>query len=167
MTLARRGRFVGPALAIVATVVLAGLLVRSDSSPRLTVRDPDDGVVLATAALNGSPTFTLRYRNSLYGTVAEERFEVTEDGRLVLDLLAADQIAVLEEYYAIDTPAWAAPDDDAREWLAKPANPVTLDDLLIAATDLGERTLIVEGEEPIPLWRLEAADPAVVLRVED
>jgi hypothetical protein len=39
-------------------------------------------------------------------------------------------------------------------WEASPQPTVALDRLALAATDLGERTLLVDGRPPIALWRL-------------
>jgi hypothetical protein len=132
--------------------------------PALAVRDAD-GALLARIPLGTGQGFALRYRNSLYGTLAEERFVVAEQGRMRLVELAADQLAVLEEYYAV-TQAQRTPQGSRRAWVAGPATAVELDELSIAATDLGERTLLVDGRAPLPLWRLVEEDPTVVLRVE-
>ena len=51
----------------------------------------------------------MSYRNSVYGTLAEERYRVAADGRFALVELAADQLAVLEEYYAVPGPVRRAP----------------------------------------------------------
>jgi hypothetical protein len=147
------------AVAVVATTVV------DRGRPALTVRDAD-GALLASVPLPADRGFALRYRNSLYGTLAEERFVVAEQGQLRLVELAADQLAVLEEYYAVTEPAIRAPRGSRRAWVAAPARTVELVELTIAATELGERTLLVPGRSPLPLWRLVEADPTVVLRVE-
>src|SRR5919106_2747504 len=147
------------AVAVVATTVV------DRGRPALTVRDAD-GALLASVPLPADRGFALRYRNSLYGTLAEERFVVAEQGQLRLVELAADQLAVLEEYYAVTEPAMPAPRGSRRTWVAAPARTVALVELTIAATDLGERTLLVPGRSPLPLWRLVEADPTVVLQVE-
>jgi hypothetical protein len=147
---------------LVGGVLLAGVL--GTGGPALTVRD-GDGAVLARIPLPADQGFTLRYRNSLYGTLAEERFVVAEHGQMRLVELAADQLAVLEEYYAV-THATRAPRGSRRAWVAGPATAVELDELSIAATDLGERTLLVAGRSPLPLWQLVEDDPTVVLQVE-
>ena len=59
-----------------------------------------DGGVLASMPLAGA-RFAVSYRNSIYGTMAEERYAVLPDGRYRLVEIAADQLAVLEEYYAV------------------------------------------------------------------
>ncbi|MGH2446523.1 MAG: hypothetical protein ACRDGD_10885 [Candidatus Limnocylindria bacterium] len=165
-----RGRANGFAIALVAAALVAVTASASATSiqpgPTLRVVDPTDGSALVTVSLGPDRGFSLRYRNSLYGTLAEERFVITADGRLRLVSLAADQLAVLEEYYAIDEPAVRASPDDRRQWLGIPAVPTALAELAVAATDLGERTLIVEGRAPIELWKLRRADPTVVIEAE-
>jgi hypothetical protein len=135
--------------------------------PAVTVRDAD-GALLTRVPLPEDGTFAVSYRNSLYGTLAEERYR-TGDGRFVLVELAADQLAVLEEYYAVPGPVHATPATDRRRWVARPAGAPEFTDLSVAATDLGERTLHVAGHPPVPLVPLasEPADPTVVLAVEE
>ena len=163
-----------PALALAALAVGAGAVGAARSGgtapaqdgPAVVVTDAG-GEVLARVALAGD-RFAVRYRNSLYGTLAEERYTVSSDGRFTLQELAADQLAVLEEYYALPGPPRPAPDGDRRAFVAPPHpdRSPTFDQLSIAATDLGERTLLVPGSEPVDLWRLvDAGDPTVVLQV--
>jgi hypothetical protein len=131
----------------------------------LAVRGPDD-VLIARAPLSEGATVALRYRNSLYRSIAEERFAV-ERGELVLVSLAAQELAVLEEYYRIAGPARR---DDGRGelgWSARPEQMVRLQELRVAATDLGRRTLIVPGLPPVELWRVvDDRRPTVTLTVE-
>jgi hypothetical protein len=157
---------------VVGAVLAAGLLgvgcAVASPGPAVTVRD-GDGALLARVSL---PTaeFAVSYRNSLYGTRAEERYRVVDGGRFGLVALAADQLAVLEEYYAVPGPVRAAPDGDRRAWVADPAGHPVFDELAIAATALGERTLLVPGQAPVPLPPLVADAVAdgvtVVLDVE-
>jgi hypothetical protein len=107
------------------------------------------------------------YRNSIYGTRAEERYRIGTEGGFTLVELAADQLAVLEEYYAVPGPVRPAPETDRRSFLAHPARPADFTDLAIAATDLGERTLHVPGHAPVPLAPLATSGPTVVLDVEE
>lgn len=125
------------------------------------------GDVVAEVPLAGD-RFAVRYRNSIYGTLAEERYRVDDDGHFTLVALAADQLAVLEEYYAVPA-ATAAPEDDRRSFLAEPApgRAPTFTALSIAATRLGERTLLVPGRAPLALWQLVDDDPTIVLRIEE
>ena len=150
-----RARTLGLAIAIgvtaAAAVGVAWAAGSAATGPSLTVRLPD-GTVLDRVTLPADGGFTLRYRNSLYGSIAEERF-IVDGARLRLVQLAADELPVLEEYYAIDRPARRAPAGDARVWTAEPAQRVALDSLTVAATDRGERTLVVGGST-VELWRL-------------
>jgi len=146
-----RGRIAGLAiLAALGPLTLTAVAARAD--PILVVRGPDDRV-LAELRLPDR-TFTLRYRNSVYRSIAEEHFVVDGSGRIELKGLAADELAVLEEYYAIDSPAWRAGPGAIRTWRADPARRVNIETLIVAATDLGQRTLLVDGEAPLALWRL-------------
>jgi hypothetical protein len=131
----------------------------------VTVRDPG-GTLLAQVPLAGDG-FAVGYRNSVYGTRAEERYRVDADEGFVLVELAADQLAGLEEYYAVPGPVRPAPDADRRDWVARPGGTAEFTDLVIAATDLGERTLYVPGHPPVPLAPLATSGPTVVLDVEE
>jgi hypothetical protein len=159
-------RAVGAVLA--AGLLGAGLLgagcAVASPGPAVTVRD-GDGALLAQVSLPAAE-FAVSYRNSLYGTVAEERYRVADGGRFGLVELAADQLAVLEEYYAVPGPVRAAPAGDRRAWVAEPAGHPVFDELAIAATALGERTLLVPGQAPVPLPRLATDEVTVVLDVE-
>ena len=129
----------------------------------------DDGEVLARVPLAGR-RFAVSYRNSLYGTLAEERYAVLPDGRYCLVEIAADQLAVLEEYYAVSAAPQRAAGTDRRKWVVRPdpGRLAVLETLSIAATDLGKRTVHVPGEPPLELWRLvENAHPFVVLDIEE
>ncbi len=158
-----RGTIAGLAiLATLAALTLTAATARVD--PILVVRGPDDRVLAELRLPDG--TFTLRYRNSLYRSLAEERYVVAATGRIELVGLAADELAVLEEYYAIDRPAWRAEDGVARRWRADPAREVSIESLIVAGTDLGQRTLMVDGSEPLALWRLvRDRSPSVELHV--
>lgn len=129
----------------------------------------DDGE-LARVPLDGD-TFAVSYRNSIYGTIAEERYVVQPDGSFRLHELAADQLAVLEEYYAVPgSPAAAVAATDRRDFVAAPdpGVPVRFDTLSIAATDLGQRTLHAPGAPPLALWQLVGdEDPFVVLDIQE
>lgn len=151
---------------IVATGAAIALAPGSGSGSPVLVVERLDGGELARLPVADGPV-AMSYRNSLYGTIAEERFVVTSSGQLRLVELAADQRAVLEEYYQIDEAAVASPEGDRRRWQAPPADPLLLSELAVAATDLGERTLLVPGHPPLELWRLvDDAAPTVVLRIE-
>ena len=165
-------------LAIVALLAAASALaavgfaaVRSGAPPigapqstwQLVVRAANDEVLLREPLPQGR--FTLRYRNSVYGSLAEERFAINADGRMVLVELAADEAAVLDEYYDAHRPG-PADSGDARPWRAAPRAPQELDQIPMAATEHGRRTLVVEGRT-VPLWELVGAGPpTIILEVE-
>ena len=157
-------------LAVVLAVgIVAGLLiVGRGGTAAVTVRAPD-GALIAQLPLTGD-TFAVGYRNSIYTTLAEERYRVLPDGRFRLVELAAEQTAVLEEYYALPGAPRPAPADDRLAYVAEPdpARPAVFDQLRIAATDLGERTLFVPGHAPVPIWeRVVSEDPTVILDIEE
>lgn len=161
MTSRWRGRIAGLViLAALGPLLLTAAAGRAD--PVLVVRGPDDRV-LAEMKLPGA-SFSLRYRNSLYRSLAEEHYVVDASGRIELVGLAADELAVLEEYYAIERPAWRAEAGAARTWVAHPAREVTIETLIVAGTGLGQRTLLVDGAEPLALWQLvEDRSPSIEL----
>ena len=150
-------------------VAAAELGVRQDEAAQVIVIRSQDGGVLASVPLHGQ-RFAVSYRNSIYGTLAEERYVVLPDGRYRLVEIAADQLAVLEEYYAVPGRPLRAPEGDRRKWVVPPdpARPAVLEILSIAATDRGERTVHVSGQPPLELWRLvENEHPFVVLDIEE
>ncbi|GAB3254619.1 hypothetical protein [Arthrobacter pigmenti] len=166
-----------PAIAVVAlacAVTFAGLgfafaAGQDESSNRSIVVAVDDGDVLATVPLAGD-SFAVSYRNSIYQTLAEERYQIQTDGSYRLVQIAADQLAVLEEYYGVPGAPSQAPDGDRRNWVVPPDpdHPAVFTELSIAATDLGGRTLHVPGAEPVQLWRLvEDGDPYVTIEIKE
>lgn len=161
------------AVVVVALLVCLGTLVgitagNAGVPQRFLTVTNDDGE-LATVPLTGD-TFAVSYRNSIYQTLAEERYEVQPDGSYRLVQIAADQLAVLEEYYGVpDAPKPAGP-NDRRNYVVppNPERPVVFDTLSIAATDLGQRTLHVPGEAPLELWPLVGNhNPFVVLDIKE
>ena len=134
----------------------------------IVVRD-QDGDVLTSLPLNGD-SFSVSYRNSIYQTMAEERYVVAADGKYELVEIAADQLAVIEEYYAVpDAPRRASP-GDRRAYVVEPdpRHPAVFEALSIAATDLGERTIHIPGSSPYALWQLvDDAAPYLVLEIEE
>lgn len=149
-------------------VATPGLGARQDGGARTIVIRGHDGDVLASVPLRDE-CFAVSYRNSIYGTLAEERYAVLPDGRYRLVEIAADQLAVLEEYYAVPGPPQRAAETDRRDWVAPPdpARPAVFETLSIAATDLGKRTVHIPGQPPLELWRLaEDGHPFVILDIE-
>jgi hypothetical protein len=162
-----RGRASGLSIAAAIVVVLASGATAAVRGPSTLAVRAQDGAAIARVELPAEGRFALRYRNSLYGSLVEEHFFVTPDGRLRLTGLAADELAVLEEYYAIDEPAIRRPVGDPRAWGAPPPLGVEEATILIAATDLGERTLLVDGVPPLELWRLvDDSAPSVWLEID-
>jgi hypothetical protein len=95
---------------------------------------------------------------------------VHPDGRFELVEIAADQVAVLEEYYQVPGAPRPASPGDRRNYVVAPdpARPAVFDQLNIAATDLGERTLWVPGSPAVPVWqRVVSDDPTVLLEIEE
>ena len=160
-------------LAVVIAVLvclgtLAGVSAGNADPQRFLVISNDDGE-LARVPLDGE-TFAVSYRNSIYQTLAEERYEVQTDGSYRLVQIAADQLAVLEEYYGVPDAPTPAGHADRRNYVVPPApsRPVVFDTLSIAATDLGQRTLHVPGQPPLELWSLVGNDnPFVVLDIKE
>ena len=161
---------------LIATVVVTAAAVGAavavatggHGEQAVTVRTPD-GDLVARVPLEGD-MFAVSYRNSIYTTVAEERYRVRPDGRFELVEIAADQLAVLEEYYQVPGAPHPAPPGDRRTYVVDPdpARPAIFDGLNIAATDLGERTLWVPGHPPVPVWQRVVSDnPTVLLEIEE
>lgn len=160
--------------AVVVSLACLGMLggvgfASASGQPDVSISITDDGGELVSVPLTGTG-FSVSYRNSLYGTVAEERYTLGPDGTFVLDQIAADQLAVLEEYYAVPGVPSAAGDGDRRAWVVEPdpARPAVFEELSIAATDLGRRTLHVQGAPPLELWSLvDDDDPFVQLHLKE
>ncbi|MFP5316035.1 MAG: hypothetical protein ACLGHS_11750 [Actinomycetes bacterium] len=158
---------------VVAVLVCLGTLAGvsagiAGSSQRFLTVTNDDGE-LARVPLDGD-TFAVSYRNSIYQTLAEERYEAQPDGSYRLVEIAADQLAVLEEYYGVPGAPTAAGSQDRRNYVVppNPERPVIFDTLSIAATDLGQRTLHVPGQPPLELWPLVGNDnPFIVLDIKE
>ncbi len=162
-----------PAAVVVLLAGLVGLqgcAAAGGAEPpqRILAVTNDDGE-LARVPLTGG-TFAVSYRNSIYQTLAEERYAVQPDGSFRLVEIAADQLAVLEEYYGVPDAPTAAGSGDRRNYVVppNPERPAAFQTLSIAATDLGQRTLHVPGEPPLELWTLvENTNPFVVLDIKE
>lgn len=161
-------------LAVVVAVLvclgtLAGVTAGIAGSPQRYLTVTNDDGELARVPLDGD-TFAVSYRNSIYQTLAEERYEAQPDGSYRLVEIAADQLAVLEEYYGVPGAPTAAGSQDRRNYVVppNPERPVVFDTLSIAATDLGQRTLHVPGQPPLELWPLVGNDnPFIVLDIKE
>lgn len=150
---------------LAAFTATAAVMAGQDGARALVVRD-STGAELARVALSPSGGFALRYRNSVYKSLAEERFQVVGD-RLRLVELGADELAVLEEYYTAVGAERTGP-GSTRAWRIRVERPPLDLPLHVQATDLGRRTLLVNGRE-IALWQLVAGrdDTSITLDVED
>jgi len=162
----RRRAGLAAAVVLLLATAIAGAVAVAEAGAGLwvVVRDAA-GAELARTALPPADTFALRYRNSIYHSVAEEHFAVA-DGRLRLVELRAEELAVLEEYYAAFG-AQPASGDSKMTWVVEVERaPIGLP-LHVRATELGQRTLLAEDDE-IALWQLVAGrdDSLVVLSVE-
>ncbi len=164
----RLGWLVALVVAGAAVATTSAVAARGEGEQAVTVRTPDDDLI-ARLPLAGD-RFAVSYRNSVYTTLAEERYRVLPDGRFQLVEIAADQLAVLEEYYAVPGAPRPAPPGDRRAYVVEPdpARPAVFENLNIAATDLGERTLWVPGHPPVAVWqRVDGDDPTVLLDIEE
>lgn len=159
----RGRRLAGLATVVLAAAALSGSVAASTAAPRWVVVRDAAGVELARAALPPDGAFSLRYRNSLYGSIAEERFRAAGD-HLDLVGLAAEELAVLEEYYGAVGATRTRAGLPWRIAVERPSVPLPL---RVQATALGERTLLTSGD-PIGLWQLVAGHPStlVVLTIE-
>ncbi|WP_104053300.1 MULTISPECIES: hypothetical protein [unclassified Arthrobacter] len=168
----RRPATVVVMLGVAAAAGLAGVAGAAgpqQQSVEWTLSVSNDSGRLAEVPLHGD-SFAVSYRNSIYGTVAEERYEVRPDASYLLVQLAADQMAVLEEYYAVPGAPVAAEPPDRRQWVADPdpARPAAFTRLSLAATDLGQRTVHADGAPPLELWTLvDDGDPFVTLELKE
>jgi hypothetical protein len=163
-----RGRLVaGLAAAILLATAMAGAAGRGrdDASHWIVVRDAT-GVELARAALAPGDGFALRYRNSVYRSLAEEQFRIEGD-HLRLVALRAEELAVLEEYYAA-TGALRASSGSGLTWRIAVERPAIRLPHRVQATALGKRTLVTANAE-IELWRLvqDRDDTLVILSIEE
>lgn len=162
-----------PAAVVVVLLVclgtLAGIAAGTAGAPGRVLTVTNDDGELARVPLDGD-TFAVSYRNSIYQTLAEERYAVQPDGSFRLVEIAADQLAVLEEYYGVPDAPTTAGSGDRRNYVVppNPERPAAFQTLSIAATDLGQRTLHVPGEPPLELWTLvENTNPFVVLDIKE
>jgi hypothetical protein len=160
-----RGRAPRPiALALLLPLVAAASGPTASAPGAELIVRPEGGAVIARLRVADGSLVTLRYRNSLYGSLAEERFRV-EGAVLRLVALAADERAVLDEYYLTDGPARSVP-GDTRRWQATPRDELTVARLAIAATDLGERALLLRGRPPLDLWQfVEDGQPTIIIEL--
>ena len=108
----RGRRLAGLAVAVLlaGATAVAAVSAHDDGTRWIVVRDRAS-VELARAAISSSDGFALRYRNSVYESIAEEQFEI-DGGRLHVVELRAEELAVLEEYYTAVGATRSGPSSD-------------------------------------------------------
>jgi hypothetical protein len=158
----RGRRLAGLAVVVLLVSVTAAVAARDGGERWIVVRDAT-GAELTRAVLPPSGEMAMRYRNSVYESMAEEHFRVAGD-HLRLVELRAEELAVLEEYY---TALGASRSPPLGEWRIAVERPPIALPLRVQATELGQRTLLTEAGE-IELWRLVAGrdDTAIILSVD-
>ena len=153
------------ALTLLAVALTGAVALSRDGGAHWIVVRDGGGAELARAALPASGEFVLRYRNSVYDSLADEHYRASSD-HLELVRLSADELAVLEEY---STAVGAVRDTSASDlaWSVAVERPSIALPLRIQATELGERTLLTANGE-IALWRLVAGrdESLVILAIE-
>jgi hypothetical protein len=111
--------------------------------PHVVARTADGERV---AELRVTDTFALEYVHSYYREPARETFRVRDDGGFELVAIGSPSEAVLDYYEIEGTRArrngW---------WTLRPARPARFDEMALAATDVGRRTLVV-GDRRAPLY---------------
>ncbi|MDR7416069.1 MAG: DUF1850 domain-containing protein [Armatimonadota bacterium] len=111
--------------------------------PALLVQDLDGPEVMGIFPVGPGQTLHLRYRHSLYGGRVWEHFRIGREG-LVLVAVEAEREAALE-YYGLPRRIRYRTGGGIVEGLKLPVG-----ELVVRATSLGERTLVVGGRA-IPL----------------
>jgi hypothetical protein len=126
-------------------VALVGLAVSGDSAHGVVARDAA-GAEVARLALPATGEFALEYRHSYYRKPARETFRAAGDGSFALVAVSSPSEAVLD-YYEIEG------ERTRRDgvWTLRPATPARFDDMALAATAVGRRTLVA-GTRRAALW---------------
>jgi hypothetical protein len=112
--------------------------------PAVVARSGSDEV--ARVALPPSRTFALEYRHSYYRQPARETFRAAPDGSFALVAVSSPSEAVLD-YYEIE----GQRERRGGVWTLHPARPARFDDMALAATRVGRRTLVA-GPRRVPLY---------------
>jgi hypothetical protein len=126
-------------------LALVGLAVAGGGSPEVVARAPD-GAEVARVALPTSGEFALEYRHSYYRVPARETFRVADDGSFALVAVSSPSEAVLD-YYEIE----GARVRRGGVWTLRPAAPARFEEMALAATAVGRRTLVA-GDRRAALW---------------
>jgi len=133
--------------------------VQADGPPRVVALDRD-GDTVAELRLASSRSFALTYRHSYYRRPAVERFRASGDGSFRLVAISSPSQAVLD-YYEIEgtrsrRDGW---------WTLRPARPARFERMPLAATAVGRRTLVADGER-VPLFRRDGRAAHLTIAVE-
>jgi hypothetical protein len=124
--------------------VAIGALALTGGSPHVVARTAD-GDVVAELRLPASGEFALEYRHSYYRQPAREIFRATEDG-FTLVAISSPSEAVLD-YYEIE----GVRSRRGGVWTLRPARPARFEEMGLAATAVGRRTLVA-GDRRAPLY---------------
>jgi Domain of unknown function (DUF1850) len=124
--------------------VALGSLALAGGSPHVVAR-ASDGDVVAELRLPPSGTFALEYLHSYYRQPARETFRATGDG-FELVAISSPSEAVLD-YYELD----GARERSGGLWTLRPERRARFDEMGLAATAVGRRTLVA-GDEREPLY---------------
>jgi Domain of unknown function (DUF1850) len=111
--------------------------------PHVVARAADGDAV---AELRVTDTFALEYVHSYYRAPARETFRVLPDGGFELVAIGSPSEAVLD-YYEIE----GAREQRGGWWTLRPAHPARFDEMALAATEVGRRTLVAGGQRA-PLY---------------
>jgi Domain of unknown function (DUF1850) len=154
-----RGRLLAAALlvAVAAAATLAAAPWRDAGDPAVVVAD-ERGRELASVPLPASGRFALHYRHSVYRAQVTETFAARGGGfRLVA--VASPSEAVLD-YYELE----GRRGRDGGWRRLEPAATPRLESLPLVATEVGRRTLVVEGRR-LPLFEPGGPPTRLVLSV--
>ena len=121
-----------------------GALAVTGGSPHVVARTAG-GDAVAELRLPPSGQFALEYRHSYYRQPARETFRASGDG-FQLVAVSSPSEAVLD-YYEIE--GTRSRRDGV--WTLRPARPARFDELALAATAVGRRTLVA-GDRRVPLY---------------
>jgi hypothetical protein len=124
--------------------VAIGALAVTGGAPHVVARTAD-GDAVAELRLPASGTFSLEYRHSYYRRPARETFRATGDG-FELIAVSSPSEAVLDYYEIEGTRARRG-----GVWTLRPARRAQFDQMALAATAIGRRTLVAGGERA-PLY---------------
>jgi Domain of unknown function (DUF1850) len=123
--------------------VALGAMAVAGGPPHVVARAADGERV---ADLRVADRFALEYVHSYYRQPARETFRVRDDGGFELVAVSSPSEAVLD-YYEIE----GARERRAGWWTLRPERPARFDEMALAATAVGRRTLVV-GDRRAPLY---------------